>query len=335
MILKEITLKLLAQQHLNAAACQQALQEILSEEANDIQVGAFLVLLRAKGETPLELATMLTQLKKHMIQVVTPHKVLDIVGTGGDGANTVNISTASAILAASCGVKIVKHGNKAVSSLAGSADVLQALGVNINQTPEQIRASVDALGIGFCFGPNFHPALKKLRNIRKQLGVPTSFNILAPLLNPAHPAYTILGVYDAALLAPIAEALQQTGVERALLVHGHGLDELSCLGPSRVLEITPAAINEIVIDPQALGLPLCQLNDLQGSTAEHNAQIILQAFAGKSTAVASTLILNAAAALYLYGLYPDLQQAIAHAHDNLYSGKALTLLNNWKEFSHA
>jgi anthranilate phosphoribosyltransferase len=335
MSLKEILLTLLAQQDLDAVTCQQAVQEILSEEANDIQIGAFLALLRAKGETSLELATILTQLKQRMVQVVTSHKVLDIVGTGGDGANTINISTASAILAASCGVKIVKHGSQAVSSLAGSADVLQALGINIQQTPAQISASVNDIGIGFCFAPNFHPALQKLRHIRKQLGVPTTLNIIGPLLNPAHPAYTILGVYNAKLMQPIAQALQQAGIARALVVHGQGLDELSCMGPAKVVEVTADSIKEITIDPQALGLPQCQLTDLKGGTAAHNAQIIVDVFSNKNTAAAGTLILNAAAALYLYGIHSSLAEAIAHAGENLYSGNALTLLNNWIEHSNA
>lgn len=338
MLLKNPIEKLMQKKNLDSDTCQQALHAMLLPDANPVQTAAFLVLLRAKTESADELAGMITALKQKMISLPTQHKVLDIVGTGGDGANTINISTGSAILAASCGIKIVKHGNRAVSSLAGSADVLEALGVNIESTPEKISASVDEIGIGFCFSPNFHPAMKELRALRKQLNVPTTFNILGPLLNPANPAHFLLGVFDESLLGLIAAALKQTGTARSIVVHGCGIDEISCLGPAKIIEVTQDGLNESIIDPEKLGLSLCSITDLQGGNAQTNAQLLLDTFSGKRSgkhrAIADTLILNAAVALYLYGLYPSTAAAIAHAQENLYNGTALTLLKKWIEFSH-
>lgn len=334
MMLKNCVEKLMKQQDIDAISCQSALDEMLGASANSLQTAAFLVLLRTKRETPEELAAIIASLKKKMVVVPTQHKVLDIVGTGGDRANTVNISTGGAILAASCGVKIAKHGNRAVSSLAGSADVLEALGVEINLTPEKISDCIDKIGIGFCFSPNFHPAMQRLRLLRKLLNVPTTFNILGPLLNPANPAHYILGIFDESLMPLIAESLRQTGVDRSIVVHGSGLDEISCVGTMRIIEITKNKIVESSIDPEKIGLSRCSIADLQGSDAKTNAQILLDAFSGKKGAVADTFILNAAVAMWLYGLYPTIRDALSHAKDNLYGGVALSLLKNWMEFSH-
>lgn len=337
MLLKNPIEKLMQKQNLDSDTCHHALNAMLLPDANPVQTAAFLVLLRAKTESPSELAGMIDALKQKMIVLPTKHKVLDIVGTGGDGANTINISTGSAILAASCGVKIVKHGNRAVSSLAGSADVLEALGVTIESTPEKISSSVDEIGIGFCFSPSFHPAMAKLRALRKQLNIATTFNLLGPLLNPASPAHFLLGVFDESLLKLMAEALQHTGVDRSIVVHGCGIDEISCLGPAKIIEVTPSGLNESIIDPEKFGMPLCSITDLQGGNAQTNAQLLLGTFSGKRSgkyrAIADTLILNAAVGLYLYGLYPSPAAAIVHVQENLNNGAALTLLKKWIEFS--
>jgi anthranilate phosphoribosyltransferase len=360
MILKNSINQLLRGEDLEATVCHQVMDAMLEQDANPLQTAAFLVLLRAKMETAEELAALVSALKKRMLPVpvtgkvlgsevlgskvlankVLANKVLDIVGTGGDHANTVNISTGSAILAASCGVKIAKHGNRAVSSLSGSADVLEALGIAINLTPEKVGACIDEIGIGFCFSPNFHPAMRALRALRQQLGVATTFNILGPLLNPSSPAHYLLGVYDAALLPLMAEALKKTGTERSIVVHGYGLDEISCMGVARVLEITPAGVMESSIDPEKFGLVRCTLEELRGGNAETNAQILIEIFSSNNKTknnrkgLAETLILNAAVALYLYGIYPSVAAGITHARENLYTGAALKLLNKWIEFSH-
>lgn len=334
MMLRNSIEQLIHRQNLNYDMCVAAFDEALSVNQNFSQLAAFLVLLRAKVETTEEFSAIASVMKNKMIAVATPHRVLDIVGTGGDGANTINISTGSAILAASCGVKIAKHGNHAVSSLTGSADVLEALGVVIDLSPEKISQCIDQVGIGFCFAPNFHPVMKVLRTFRKQLNVPTIFNFLGPLLNPANPKNILFGIFDESRMHLVAHSLQRMGMTKSLVVHGHGLDELSTMGPCKVLEVTDTDIQEFMLDPAALGLSLCNLSALQGGHAKMNAEILLSAFSGKKTPISDTLILNAAAALYLYGKYLSLADAIPHARDNLYSGKSLSLLNHWREFSH-
>jgi anthranilate phosphoribosyltransferase len=334
MILKSSIEKLMRGENLKSITCQQALNEILDPTINPLQIAAFLVLLRAKQETAEELSAITTALRKKMIVVPTCHAVLDIVGTGGDGYNTINISTGSAMLSASCGIKVAKHGNRSVSSLTGSADVLEALGVNIQLSPDQISKSISEIGIGFCYSPNFHPITQALRQFRKELNIPTTFNILGPLLNPANARHIMLGVLDEALLPIMANVLIQTGSDRSVIVHGMGLDEISCAGAARVIEVNGKEKIEYMIDPLEFGLARCSIEDLRGGDATLNAQILLDTFKGKRGPVADTLILNAAVALYIYGLYPSIAEALSYASDILYSGAVLTLLNNWIEFSH-
>lgn len=264
MRLKEGIEALMANQNLNSQVCKQMMTDLLQPESHPFQKVAFLVLLRSKVETAEELVGMVCALQDKMIPLVPNKKTLDIVGTGGDGARTVNISTGSAILAAACGVTIAKHGNTAVTSLAGSADVLAALGVNIQMSPEKVKASIDTLGIGFCFAPNFHPILRELRTMRQQLNVPTSLNVLGPLLNPTRPAHLLLGVFDPRVMLIMGETLQKLGTQHSLIVHGSGIDELSCIGPVKTLEVTPDDLHVSYLDPQSFGLERCDLRDLQG-----------------------------------------------------------------------
>jgi anthranilate phosphoribosyltransferase len=329
--------KLIAQQPLEKAVCQQALEAMLADDSNPIQTAAFLVLLHAKQETTEELTAMVCALQKAMIPVLLDEEVLAIVGTGGDRAHTVNISTASAILAASCGVKIAKHGNRAVSSKAGSADLLEALGIRIDLSPQHIAHSIHTIGIGFCYSPNFHPLLAKLRPIRNSLKIPTSFNLLGPLLNPAKPQHLLLGVYQPQLMPVMAQTVQALGTKRSLIVHGAGIDELSPLGPATIMEVTATTITQASLEPSFFGFKKACLKQLQGDDAKANAAIILHVLAGHAGpdhAIADSLILNAAAALYLSGHFASIYQAIELAKDHLYSGKALQLLKAWREFSH-
>lgn len=326
--------KLLHKENLDSQLCAAAMLEMLNSDTSCAQAAAFLVLLRAKQETPEELAALVTTLKKQMIPIATTHAVLDIVGTGGDGANTVNISTGSAILAASCGLKIAKHGNRASSSLAGAADVLEALGVAINLSAEKVRQCIDEVGIGFCYFPNFHPTLSALRALRKQLNVPTCLNLLGPLLNPAQAQQYLLGVYSEQLVKPMAQTLQRLGCQRSMVVHGCGIDEISTLGPATISEIDADGINTYLFDPKQLGFARCQLSDLRGGDANINAQLLLSAFKGKQSAIADTLCLNAAVALYLKQRFDSIAEALIHSRENLYNGAALSLLNRWIECSH-
>ncbi len=309
------------------------LDELLAPQSNPLHIAAFLVLLRAKQETADEIAAMVNALRHKMIVVPTSHAVLDIVGTGGDSLNTINISTGSALLAASCGIKVAKHGNRSVSSLTGSADVLEALGINIHMTPTLISQSIDKIGIGFCYSPNFHPLTQSLRDFRKKLNVPTTFNLLGPLLNPAQAAHLVLGVSHEKLLPIMADVLIQTGSDKSMVVHGMGLDEISCVGIVKVIEINNHQKNEYTIDSLDYGLPRCRIADLEGGDAKFNAQLLLDTFKGKRGPIADTLILNTAIALYIYGLYSSIADAVAYASHILYSGAVLKLLHNWRIFS--
>jgi anthranilate phosphoribosyltransferase len=334
MLLKFSIEKLMRGENLQAHDACQVLDEILSPTINPLQLAAFLVLLRAKSETADELSAIVKVLRSRMITLRTDHTVLDIVGTGGDGLNTVNISTGSAILAASCGVKVAKHGNRSMSSRTGSADVLEALGINIQLTPKKISQSIDQIGIGFCYSPNFHPAMRTLRDFRKILNVPTTFNILGPLLNPANASHLILGVMDESLLSIMADVLIQAGNDRSMVVHSMGLDEISCVGPTKIIEVKQQEKIEWIIDPLQFGLQPCKIADLSGGNADVNALLLKDTFKGKRGPIADTLILNTAVALYIYGLYSSITDALLHASDNLYTGAALRLLNNWIEFSY-
>jgi anthranilate phosphoribosyltransferase len=334
MQLKSSIETLIRRENLTRAICEQTIAEILDPAINPLQVAAFLVLLRAKHETAEELSAIVNTLRTHMITIPTRHRVLDIVGTGGDGLSSINISTGSALLAASCGIKIAKHGNRSISSLTGSADVLEALGVNIQLTPEQISKSIDKIGIGFCYSPNFHPLTQTLGDHRKQLNVPTTFNILGPLLNPAKAKHIVLGVLNEKLLPVMADVLIQTGSDRSVVVHSMGLDEISCAGPTKIIEIHGNEKSAYTIDPLEFGLTRCTINDLRGGDAKSNAQILLAVFKGKRGPIAETIILNTAVALYVYGLHSSISEAVSHASHHLYSGSTLSLLNNWIEFSH-
>lgn len=333
MCLKEGIEALMAKQNLNGPLCKQMMMDLLDPTNHPFHKVAFLMLLRSKTETAEELTAMVTAFQEKMVRLMPHKKVLDIVGTGGDGRHTVNISTGSAILAAAAGVAVAKHGNTAVTSQAGSADVLTALGVNIHLSPEKLIQGIDTLGIGFCFAPNFHPVLRELRTLRQQLNVPTSLNLLGPLLNPSQPAHLLLGVYDPNFVQLLAETLQKLGVAHAMVVHGSGIDELSCMGTVNGVEVTPRDLRSFQIDPEALGFARCHLRDLQGGSAALNAELLRAAFQAKHKALGDTLILNAAVAIYLYGLQPSIMEAVPLAREKLLDGSAMNLLNQWVEFT--
>ena len=335
MQLKYAIQTLMRHESLSYVDCENAFKEIVSEKGDPIQTAAFLSLLRAKPETETEISAIVHFLRSQMISIPTSHATLDIVGTGGDCANTINISTGSALLAASCGIKVAKHGNRAVSSQTGSADVLEALGLNIELSAEKISQSIEQFGFGFCYFPNFHTTLLKLKPLRKQLGIPTTINFIGPLLNPTSAKHCILGVSDPTIAPILAKVLQKMGTKRSLVVHGFGLDEISCIGTTQALEITPTNIREFCIDPTELGLPLCTIDALRGGDAKINAKLLMDAFEGKKSAISNTLVLNAAVSLQLVGIEPSLNKAVQHASHCLYSGETLKLLNQLKEFSHA
>ncbi len=320
--------KLIAHEDLSHKEAIQALEIILASD-NKEQIAAFLVLMRAKSETVEEMTAFVQVMQDHQISVNVGIPVIDIVGTGGDGAHTVNISTGASILAASCDVPILKHGNRAVSSRAGSADVLEALGLQLEQTPEQVIQSLVHQKIGFCYAPTFHPALLALKPIRQQLKVATFFNLLGPLLNPDRSAYRLLGVFDAQLQQLMTDILVQLNIARAMVVHGNGLDELNCLGPCEVMEINHGIVHSYQIDPRALGLSPCTLDDLKGGSASDNATLLRDMLHNKPSPLVDTFVLNAAAAIYLYGKTTSIQAAIPLVRESLASGRAAQTLDNF------
>ncbi|MCX6957319.1 MAG: anthranilate phosphoribosyltransferase [Verrucomicrobiae bacterium] len=325
---------LMRHEELDTITCQESFDEIMREECSPLQTAAFLALLRAKPETAGEITSIIDFFKTKMISVATPHVTLDIVGTGGDGAHTVNISTGSALVAAICGIKIAKHGNRAVSSRAGSADVLETLGVNIQLSPEKVSALIDQCGFGFCHAPHFHPGLLKLKTLRRELNLPTTLNLLGPLLNPAHASHYLLGVLNEPLALVMAKVLQQIGTPRSIVIHGCGLDELSTIGVATILEVTPTEIKSSRLDPREFGFAPSSHQDLRGGDASTNAALLRHSFEGKKGAVSDALILNAAVALNIYGLHASLPEAIEHAREALYGGATLRLLHQLIELSH-
>jgi anthranilate phosphoribosyltransferase len=275
-MLKNVIEKLLIREDLTQEESQLAIREVLND-GNAHQSAAFLMLLRAKKETVEELLGIIEELQSQMVQVSVSCPTLDIVGTGGDGAHTLNISTASAFLAAKCGVKIAKHGNRSVSSLCGSADVLEALGVNIHQTAEEVARSIEEKNFGFMFAPNFHPAFKSLKEVRRGLNMRTLFNMIGALLNPARAEHLMLGVFSEDILGIASSLVQKLKTRRSFVFHGCGLDELSCVGPSKVIEVTQEGMRAFVLDPADFGLKRCSVEDLRGKDAQYNAAKILDA----------------------------------------------------------
>ena len=308
---------------------EAALATILRGEATDGQIAAFAVALRAKGERPEELAALVRTMMRFADRVSVPDadQVIDTCGTGGDRSGTVNVSTMAALVAAGAGARVAKHGNRAASSQCGSADVLEALGVAIDLGPEAVARSIDEVGIGFCFAPRFHAALRFAGPVRRELGVPTTFNFLGPLANPAGVGRQAVGVSDPAMAERIVGALAALGRSRAMVFHGHdGLDELTTTGPSTVLELRDGAIRRFELDPADLGLARATVADLAGGDAAANAAIVHRVLDGEAGPVRDIVCLNAAAALYLADLVDDLGGGIALAAAVLDDGRArLTL----------
>lgn len=308
---------------------------ILDKEVNSNQIAAFLSILSYRGEIPNEVAGMGMALKKKSLSVHLSFPVLDIVGTGGDQVNTVNISTGAAILAAACGVPIAKHGNRSVSSRSGSADVLEVFGIDLYSSPEKLIYCLNKIGIGFMYAPLYHPSLKKLAPIRRALGFPTVFNILGPLLNPANAEYSLIGVAKESNLELMSQViLQLQNKKRILLFHGSGLDELTALGKVIAFDIQNNQITRLEIDPLSLGFSSCSLKELQGGDAKLNASILKKVFLGKQNAVADALVFNAGAAIWIFGKANTLEEGIQLARKKLREGKALELIRKWTEINY-
>jgi len=321
---------------LDRARARAVMGEIMSGEATPAQIGGFLVALRGKGETADEIAGCADAMREHVLPVhATRDDVVDVVGTGGDGARTFNISTAAAIVAAAAGGAVAKHGNRAVSSVSGSADVLEALGFRLEQRPERIAESIDRLGFGFMFAPAHHPAMKHAAPVRRELGTRTIFNVLGPLTNPAGARAGIFGVFSPALVRTFADALAQLGSRRAFVVHGFGgIDELSPAGPNLVCEVVDGAVHERTIDPAELGVEPCDPAELQGGSPEENARSIEAILGGTTGGKRDAVLLNAAGAIAAGGHAADLREGLVRARAAIDSGAAATRLGELREFSH-
>lgn len=323
---------LINQQPLTREHSRAAINAMLEQEITAEQSAALLVLLRSKRETADEILGVIDALQAQMLPVPTDMALVDIVGTGGDQAGTVNISTGAAILAASCGVPIAKHGNRSVSSACGSADVLEALGIDIHMPTPRLIECLTMLNIGFCFAPQYHTVLAKLRTIRNHLAIPTVLNMVGPFLNPAKARHLLLGVYSVSLLPVFADILVHLNLGKSVLVHGNGLDELSCCGATQVIEVENGKQRHYEIHPEDFGLQVCSIEDLKGGDAVKNAELLAHALHGKPGAITDTILLNAAMAIYLYGLTDNLAAALAQARQALHAGKAIKLLTQWQQF---
>ncbi len=313
-----------------------AIDAVVEGNCTPGQIGILLTALRAKGETAQEVAGAALTLRRRMTPIRTTQTgVLDTCGTGGDGSGTFNISTAAAIVVAAAGVPVAKHGNRAITSRTGSADVLAALGVNVSADVPQVERCLDELGICFCFAPLMHPSMKQVAEVRKQLGFPTIFNLLGPLANPASATYQVVGVGRAELRPLMAEALHLLGTRRAVVVHGEdGLDEVTLAGPTRVTEVTPEGLRNFSWTPSDFGLSPMTLESLQVTGPEDSARVIRGVLADMPGPPRDIVVLNAAAALWLAGKAVSPSAAAGLAAEALKSGAALALLERLGKLSH-
>jgi len=313
-----------------------AMDAVMSGEATAAQVAGFLIALRMKGETVAEITGCARTMRAHAVRI-QPRRgpLVDIVGTGGDGSNTFNISTAAALVAAGAGAVVAKHGNRAVSSRCGSADVLEALGVRIDLTPEQVCGCIEETGIGFMFAPLYHRAMKHAAGPRKELGVRTVFNILGPLTNPAGAESYVLGVYEKRLVPVLARVLHALGARRAFVVHGApGMDELSVCGPTAVAAVTEAGVEEFTIVPEEVGLGRGEPATLAGGGPEENAQRIVAILQGREKGPARDAVaLNAGAALVAGGVAATLSEGVERAVESIDSGAALRKLEELRRYT--
>jgi anthranilate phosphoribosyltransferase len=294
----------------------------LRGEPTPAQVAAAVTALRVRGETVDEIAAFATAMRDAARTLDHPYDAIDTCGTGGDGQHTFNISTAAALVLAGAGLKVAKHGNRALSSKSGSSDVLAALGVNLAATPEQQRRALDHAGIAFLFAPHYHGAMRHVGPVRAEIGFRTIFNLLGPLSNPAGARRQVMGVYDPRLLEPLAEVLGRLGAKRAWTVHGQGLDELTTTGPTEVAEWKDGAVRRFTVAPADAGLPTATIDDLRGGDAEENAAALRALLDGAPGAYRDVVLLNAAAALIVADRAADLREGAALAASVIDDGRA-------------
>ena len=311
---------------LSRAEAEDAFNIIMSGEATPSQIGALLMALRLRGETVDEIAGAVTVMRAKMLGVTAPPDAIDIVGTGGDASGSYNVSTASALVVAGCGVPVAKHGNRALTSRSGAADTLAALGVNLDLTPEGIAQCVNEAGIGFMFAPAHHSAMRHVGPTRVELGTRTIFNLLGPLSNPAGVKRQLLGVFSPEWVEPLANVLNDLGTEAAWVVHGDGLDEMTLTGETKVAELKDGKVRTFSVTPEDAGLQRADAASLKGGDAEFNAQALRELLDGKAGAYRDITLLNAGAALVVAGKASDLKDGAALASASIDSGKAKAAL---------
>jgi len=335
--MKKILEKLQAGENLTSNEAAEAMQKIMLGNVDETDLEEYLILLAEKGETAEEIAGSAHAMRENSRKIFPKiEKLVDIVGTGGDCSNTFNISTTAAFVVAGANVAVAKHGNKAVSSMSGAANVLDALGVKIDLEPERVKTAIEKIGIGFLFAPIFHPAMRFAAPVRARLGRKTIFNLLGPLTNPAGARHLLLGVTDAKLVPTFAEVLRQNGAEHALVVHGDGLDEFSTTGESTVFELRNGEITERKIDLAEFGIAKTAAENLRGGDATTNAQICRDILAGKSDlAKTEIVILNAGATIFAADATENLESGITAARKSLESGAAEKKLNDLIKFSNS
>jgi anthranilate phosphoribosyltransferase len=337
-MLKPYVEKVINRQNLSAQEAEEAMNVIMTGQATPAQIGGYLVALRMKGETVEEITGSARAMRAQANKVplnLNGAPLLDTAGTGGDGQHTFNISTAAAFVIAGTGKKVAKHGNRAASSRCGSADVLSALGLSLDLTPEDVGACIEQVGIGFLFAPKFHPAMRYAIGPRRELGQRTIFNLLGPLSNPAGATHQLIGVYDPALTEPLAEVLGELGVQAAFVVHGYGgLDELTTGGPNRVSHLHNSRVRTFELDPGQLGLRPTPVDLLHGGEADQNASMLREVLEGRDrTPRRDVVLLNAAVALAADS--SDFTEGLRVAEESLESGEALSRLEAMLAFSQA
>jgi len=333
-LIREAIQSLVAGQSLTMDAAAQVMEEIMEGGVTPAQFGAFVTALRLKGETVDEIAGLAKTMRVKAVKVTVSEPVVDVVGTGGDGMNTFNISTATIFVVAGAGLKVAKHGNRAASSQAGSADVLEALGIKFDLSAEQVQQCIEKVGIGFMFAPGFHPATKFAVGPRREIGFRTVFNILGPLTNPALAKNYLIGVADSALLEKMALVLQSLGGEHALVVHGKdGLDEITSTGESLVYELKDGKISSYTLTPGDFGVPRTSLDDFKGGTAEENATTLRSVLSGEQGPHRDVVLMNTAAALIAGNRVDTIKQGMDLARVTIDSKQALVKLEQLIELS--
>ncbi len=333
-MINEAIIKLAAKEDLSYEMAMGAMDEIMGGEATPVQMSAFLTAMSMKGETIEEITACAAGMRKHCVRLLNDMDLLEIVGTGGDHSNSFNISTTASVIVSAAGVPVAKHGNRAASSKSGAADCLEALGVKISLTPEQSREILDQINLCFLFAQNYHLSMKYVAPVRKELGIRTIFNILGPLTNPAGASMQLMGVYEEALVEPMAKVLMNLGVKKGMVVYGQDcLDEISLSAPTTVGEFRNGSFRKYVITPEDYGFERCKKEDLQGGTPEENAAITRAILQGEKGPKRNAVVLNAAAGLMIGKDGMDLREAIREIEQVIDSGKAAEQLEKFIKLS--